>query len=812
MMRRPVYFIFLLIVVLVTACNPSKNLVDGQYWLAKNTVKVVDRKGNEFGNLQYTLRPVPNTKFLDVFPIKATRYVNHQPTVDSLGNVVKDTKYNKRMREAGEELVLLDTTQISYSLEQLQIATKNLGYFNARVWHEIEYKNPNKLHPRRHKADVNYFVEANEPYYIRDIHYDIDIFEYKRIILKDTVNTLLKRDERYSADNLLNERTRIVNNIRDHGYYYVSNDIVSFEIDTLNSAEKRNKKGYRTLSIKVLVNFSRITDKEIRDKHAYKYYFGNVVVYPNYNPLYDYENQGLKTKYHRRKDETNYLFVTVNRDSIPKRAKDKPIPDIRYRILIDNILTKQGELYSQNLISRSRKKLNDLKNFSYIDISILENTAKRDTVQKTGYLNTVYRLTRNKLHSLAGEFDARSDRTSLSLTYSNKNLFRSAEYFNINIYGALGFRLRLNRQEGEKAFQLESREVGGEVSMDFRRLLFFRRTQKIEAVNYGTSLKLGAHYQYNNLYERGLYNFAWIYNLAHNEKLSHTITPIDLSVINISTHGDEFQEVIKWYSKDFQEKYKDNILLSFKYRLTYVYPAKDKRNSLIIRLKLESSGMLISAINTLAKAPRNEDGCFTLWGSRYGNYESAELDLRYTYNINPKNSVATRFNLGIAVPLWNSTTLPFEKSFYLGGANSMRAWDYRTLGPGSYYNTNEKVVNDVRVGDIKLEMNLEYRGTLYKFIKYGVFVDAGNIWLTRKDADMPNADFQLNRFYKEIAISAGVGLRFDFNFFIIRLDAAVPIYDPSSRPGSHWLRFIKVNGDEKLNKSVNIIFGIGHAF
>lgn len=811
-MRRFFYSLLILIAFLLTACNPSKNLSDGQYWLVKNNVKVVDRKGNEFGDLQYTLRPLPNTKFLDVFPNKAMRYVNHQPKVDSLGNVIKDTKFNKRMRESGEELVLLDTSQISYSIEQLKIATKNLGYFNARVWHEIKYKDPDKFHPKRHKAEVNYYVEANTPYYIRDIKYNIDIFEYKRIILKDTVNTLLKRGVRYEAENLLNERTRIVNNIRDNGYYHVSNDIVSFEIDTLDADSYRDKKGNKTLVINVLVNFSKISDKTIRAQHAYKYYFNNVVVYPNYNPQYDYSALGKTTKYHRKKDETNYFFITPNYDSIPKNAKDKPIPDIRYRILADNILTKQGELFSQNLVSRSRKKLNDLKNFSYIDIALVENTAKLDTVQKIGYLNTVYQLTRNKLHSLSGEFDARSDRTSLSLTYSNKNLFRSAEFFNINIYGALGFRLRLNRQEGEKAFQLESQEAGGEVSMDFRRLLFFRRTQKIEAVNYGTSIKLGVHYQHNDLYERGLYNFAWVYTLAHNSQVTHTITPIDLSVINITTNGEEFQRVIRWYSKDFQEKYKDNILLSFKYGLTYVHPAKDKRNSLIIRMKLESSGMLISTINSIAKVPKNEDGHFTVFGSNYGNYELAELDMRYTRTINKKNSFAGRFNFGIGIPLWNATTLPFEKSFFLGGSNSMRAWDYRTLGPGSYYNNKETVVNDVRVGDIKLELNLEYRGTLYKFIKYGVFVDAGNIWLTHKDDEMPNAEFQFNRFYKEIALGAGVGLRFDFSFFIIRLDAALPIYDPSSAPGNHWVHVVNENGHNKLNKSVNIIFGIGHAF
>lgn len=812
MQKNSYYLLCLIIVALLSACNPSKHLKDNEYMLVKNTVKVVDNKSLEFDDLYYTVRPIPNKKFLDVFPIKTSIYVNHLPKTDSLGNVVKDTRFNRWMRGMGEEPVLLDTTMIQYSIEQISIAMRNMGHFNADTWYSIKYKTPNKFHPKRHKAEVTYFVKANDAFYIRDIDYSIDIFEYKRIILKDTVNSLLKKGNKYNAETLLSERERIVNNIRDNGYYYVSNDIVSFEIDTLNTNDNIDNKGNKTLKINVLVNFSKINNPEIQNKYAYKFYFNNVSIYPNYEPLYDYSNnRGLRYIYHRKNDSTNYYILTENEELYPKDKKNKSIPDIRPRILTDNILTKKSLPYSQQLLTRSRKKLSDLKNFNYIDIVVQENESKRDTVNKIGYLNTTYRLSRNKLHSLAVELEARSDKGSLSLTYSNKNLFRSAEYFNINVYGSAGFRSKVN-DNNKFILYSESVEAGCELSMDFRRLLFFRKTQKIEAVLYGTSLRLGAHYQHNSLYERGLYNLALVYNLAHDYKLTHTITPIDLSIINIASTGDKFQEVMALYSKDFQEKYKDNFLLSFKYGLSYVHPTKDKRNSFTIRLKLESSGMFLTGLNALIRAPKNEIGQYTIFGSDYGNYELSEIDLRYSYSINKNNSIATRFNFGIGVPLLNATTLPFEKSFFMGGANSMRAWEYRTLGPGSYYNTKEDVYSDIRTGDMKLEINFEYRGTLYKFIKYGIFVDAGNIWLTHKDENMENADFKFNRFYKEIGLGAGVGLRFDFNFFIIRVDAALPIYDPSRSPDNRFLKIIQENGKQKLNKTVNIIFGIGHAF
>ena len=190
-MRRTFHLLLLIAFVLVMAgCNPSKHLKDNEYLLTKNTVKVEDKKGIEFDNLIYTVRPITNKKFLDVFPIKASRYVNHLPKTDSLGNVIKDTKWMKRMRDSGEEPVLLDTNLISYSLNQIQIAMKKLGYFDAESYATIKYKNPNKLHPKRHKAEVTYHVTAHDPFYIRDVRYSIDIFEYKRIILKDTANRL----------------------------------------------------------------------------------------------------------------------------------------------------------------------------------------------------------------------------------------------------------------------------------------------------------------------------------------------------------------------------------------------------------------------------------------------------------------------------------------------------------------------------------------------------------------------------------------------------------------------------------------------
>ena len=210
--------------------------------------------------------------------------------------------------------------------------------------------------------------------------------------------------------------------------------------------------------------------------------------------------------------------------------------------------------------------------------------------------------------------------------------------------------------------------------------------------------------------------------------------------------------------------------------------------------------MFITGINALANKISGNDKEWSFFGLKYANFELAELDLRFKHKINKNNAVAMRFDLGVGVPMFNSGTLPFERSFFLGNANSMRAWEYRSLGPGSYYSKDRKE----RSGDIKIEVNLEYRGPIYKFIKFGIFADAGNVWLTKKNEEMPNAEFNFTRFYKEIALGVGAGLRLDFNFFLIRFDVGMPIYDPNELEGERWIGQIK--------KMPTLKFAIGHAF
>jgi outer membrane protein assembly factor BamA len=263
---------------------------------------------------------------------------------------------------------------------------------------------------------------------------------------------------------------------------------------------------------------------------------------------------------------------------------------------------------------------------------------------------------------------------------------------------------------------------------------------------------------------------------------------------------------IATYPESYQRKFDKYFLPSSKYMLNYNLFDKNLFPVLNINFSFETVGLLLYSIN--AAADKN-----TIWkvmnNFNYGTYEKFDFNLTYMKVIDKNNAFVTRFILGMAIPFKKGMVIPFERSFYVGGANSMRGWTFRQLGPGGYHSESEQYME--RVGDMKMELNLEYRGTIYKAFKYGVFTDIGNVWLMSKYEEMPNAEFRFNTFYKQIAFCVGAGLRLDFNFFLIRLDYGLPIYDPSKPKNNYWINknWFK---NEWWSGTQGIQFGIGYAF
>lgn len=791
-------FLLIILPFLITACSSTRKLQEHEYMLTKNSIVVKDKKSDEFDNLQYLIRPVTNRKFL---------FTNLRTVVYGWDAKVKKNGTTKEpwlKRKIGEPPVLLDSSQIDYSVGQLQLQLRKMGYFSPEISTDIVHRKSDYK-----KVNVNYTITVHKPHYVREIHYDIALPEFRRIILLDTANSLLKTGMQYNENRIIEERNRIANLIRDNGYYYVNNHIVTIEVDTINSAEHRNKNGYKTLSLTIIVNLDYIQNANLKERMLYKYQFDKVYIHTNYD-LSTTEGLPLDTirfiSIRDKSDSTIYYFITQKSDK--KKWENRIYRDFKYRTITDNIFTKKGENYSQNAYNKSYNRLRGLNNFSIINIEFTENLYLLDTMQKIGVLNANYKLTRSKLHSTAIEGSARSDKFNLAFSYSNKNLFKGAEQFTINLYGGYYYYNLFSNSETRKA-NSESRyyDIGLNASLSFPRLLFLKNVQKSDAIKYSTLMRAGINY--NAKLSRLKINISWAYNWTPNNHISHSI-----ALLNINTYDTTRRvSALSDYPQGYKHRFDKTIDFAPAYFLNYAAPFKNSNHNLRMSLNLQSSGFLIFALNEAFRGKR--DWMFpNSNGYNYNTYVSGMLSLRYYYTINRKNSIATRLNLGVAVPYdfdhrSSNNYLPFENGFSVGGANSIRGWGYRLLGPGTYGTTNYLE----RTGDVLIEMNLEYRGSIWKAFKYGIFVDAGNIWLIGDDEGLTGGSFEINTFYKQFAVSAGVGLRLDFNFFLIRIDYGLPLANPGLPEGKRIIRsewFKKDSGYWDFWQGFQI--AIGHAF
>lgn len=800
-MKKERLFILLLfasILGLLSSCSSTKPLTEGQYMLVRNNVEVVDEKDPDFDGLKSYVRPIPNKKFMDIFSLKTMCYSAGQPTFDKDGNL-KDSKFRKMLRERlGEKPVLLDSTEIESSLEQLGTVMSQLGYFDADMSYEVKCR---KTNPK--KVKVDYFITAHEPYRISSIEYDIDIPEYRRIVVVHQGESLLEEGMQYNEEAINDEFTRIINLLRDEGYYYVEKSIIRGEVAYDMPADS-TQEDPKTVSLTILM---KLPTGENASRYLYKYYFNNVYVQTNFDPNAP-SDQVYDTVYFKnaknKRDLTRYAFVTPHYDDL-----DEPIKDFHYRTIANAIYTQTGESYSQVAKRRSSQAFNQLDNFSYFNIAYVENENMLDTVNKVGFLDAVYKLTRKKVHSVGGQIDLRNDKSSLSFTYTNRNIFKGAERLTINLSGGYFYYSLSNLFHNNKTFAYP--EFGINASLDFPKLFLFNNHQKRDAVKYSTSLNFGVNY--SGLYRRLMYNTNITYNWSPSYYMNHSLSPIDISTIN--NNDKRYTNILNYndYPESYQNKFNKYFMLSLKYNFNYLVPfALEQRNhNMRLSVNFESSGLFLKGLNALF-APDHRwvlsRNSLDSTGYNYTTFEKLEFTWNYTYKINSNNSIAMHVNAGAIVPLDKESFVPYERGFYVGTSNSMRGWGYRGLGPGSYEHGRDSLFT----GDVKFELNLEYRGTLYRTFKFGLFADIGNIWLSKKYDDMPGADFDFTRFYKEFALDVGFGLRLDFDFFVIRLDYAVPVYDPTRTSCGRWLNARWLDNPRSMRILDGLKVAIGYAF
>ncbi len=765
--------------LLFSACMPARRIPEGQYLLNRNRL-VVEDAGVDAHELRNYYRQSPNRRILGLYRLQLNVYqLADRGEENRLKRWIKNT--------IGEPPVIFDPALADHTSRQLGLYLQNKGYFNAEVDYDVTL--------RGKRAVVTYTVQGNKPYTIRNVDYSIQDNHLARYVYADTVASLISRGNRYDADVLHQERQRLTRHLKDQGFFNFSRDYIFFQVDSTFSQHQ--------VDLELIINSPRERHARhpdsIRVRPHKKYLINEVFISPE-NARTSPGQPFADTTLFRAADDKDVVFTFLH---------DSPM-QIRPKTIAGNIFIEPGELYSINRVEQTHYALAGLRNYRFVNLQFRETEDPPKTRNDTiGLLDVMVELTRSPSNAFTVEAEGLNTGGNLGVAsnflYQNRNVFRGAEIFNLRFKGALEVS---GESADEQIFQrlpFNTMELGTDISIDVPKLLLPSRLQTIsQTARPKTTIQTGINYRQRPDYTRYILNVSYGFRWNPDNRRQHQFTPFEISSIKIFNDS-ILQSRIPDANPLILSRYRDHLIGGMKYDYTYSTQHFDRKTDFFyFRSNLESSGNLMYLAANRFGLSRNEDNNYTIRDIPFAQYIKADADFRYYRVYDEKNTLVFRLMGGIGVPYGNLEVMPFIKSYYGGGANSVRAWSIYNLGPGGYQEPD--ALRFDKYGDIKLEANLEYRFPVYRYWHGALFVDAGNVWFLEKNDQFPRGNFAVNRFYREVAIGAGAGVRLDFNFFLVRLDAAFPLRNPAMPSGERWME-----GWPGFNQW-NFNLGIGYPF
>ena len=465
---------------------------------------------------------------------------------------------------------------------------------------------------------------------------------------------------------------------------------------------------------------------------------------------------------------------------------------IRPRVITHNIMFEPGNYYHIGHVEQTYANLTRLRNFRAINIQFSETRGTdRQAADSLAGLVAKVQFARQPANSFTIETEGLNTAGKLgvagNLVFMNRNLFKGAEIINLRLTGALEASGERSYDEVIQRLPFNTLELGAELGIDVPKLLFPIAMERLSRQSRPKStISTGINYRQRPDYTRYILNFNYGFEWTHNLQSRHTLTPFELSSIKL-TNDSLLQARLPEDNLLIASRFRDHLIMGTRY--SYVFSSQEpgkEADFIYLRTQFELAGNLLSLASRLIDAPKDHNQSYRLMGIPFAQFAKIEADYRYYRVFNANASLVMRLMGGAGLAYGNTRVLPFIRSFYGGGANGLRAWPIYNLGPGSYQGEREMLFD--RYGDIKLETNIEYRFAIYRFWHAGIFLDAGNVWFMRDNPDFPGGVFRFDRFVSDLAAGTGLGLRLDFNFFVVRVDAAFPLRDPSLPANEKWIR------------------------
>ncbi len=743
----------LLLVLLLSACNSTKYVPEGDLLYTGGSVKVEDsllskkeRKGLQ-NVMEDMLRPKPNKKFLGLRPKLFFYNLVSEPKKD------KGFKYWLKYK-VGEPPVLFSKVDLDYNADILSNYSENIGYFKTRVESDSTR--------RKDKASAEFIVKPGKQFKIKSVTFPQDATVLDSSIRKLQRRTLLKVGNTYNLETIKLERQRIDVRLKEKGFYFFSDNDLLVQVD---STVGKNE-------VDLILKIKEETVAEAKEPFK----INNIFVYPNFT-----------------------ISDTLNSDAIKlKSYKDYTIidPDNTFdsRVFDRTLYFDKEDLYNRTNHNLSLNRLVNLGTFKFV-----KNSFK--VADTTGnYLDAYYYLTQLPKKSFRVELLGKTNSanytgTELNFNWSNRNTFKGAELLSISTFGGLEFQMA-GQNNGFNVYRF-----GSEISLVWPRFIAPFKLKSSSGFVPKTKALIGYEFQQRSkLYSlntfRGSFGYIWKENIRKEHELKVTeityASPMHITSLYESqiAQNDALAKVIE-----------KQLIFGPSYSYTYTNTMEKRRkNTIYFKGDFETTGTtagLIFGNNAKKEAPKE------ILGVPFSQYVKLQAEFRYYHKLNQNSEIASRIIAGGAFAYGNATTIPFIKQFFIGGTNSIRAFRARSIGPGSSEpDTNSAFLPD-QSGDIKLEFSTEYRAKIYSIVHGAVFLDAGNIW-TRNDPD-ESKNFS-KKFFEEIAVGAGFGLRFDLSILVLRTDFALPLRLPYGNVSDRWIL-------EKMNlKSGVFNLAIGYPF
>lgn len=766
--------VVVMVLVGLFSCSSTKHVPQGKLLLDKVKINVTDpHRDVETNQLANYLRQNANHRVLGGLKLQLAFY--------NISGKDSTKWFNRWIQRVGTPPVIYDSTLTEASAEQLHTALSNRGFMNNTVTYRVDADSVKR------KASVNYDITLGEPYYIRSIDYDIPDESLREIILADTSRFNVHSGDLLNFNHLDEWRQGITESLRNHGYYAFNKEYITFIADT--AADSR------------AVDLTLNSRDPYRNDHMPYYtehepfYVRDVVYVTDYDPVAMHD--GL------------WGADTVTMSSGVKVIEGSE-RYLRPDVLDECNHIEPGQLYNAEAITRTYRALGRLNILKQINIDV-RPLGKVDGVLM---VDTYVLLQPDKSQTVSVSLEGTNSEGDLGfgvgLDYEHRNIFKGAEVLSAkakvsyeSISGNIGGLINNNYSE-----------YSTELGIRFPKFMapFLKRSfkRKIQA---STLFTVNFDYQARPEYTRVIAGGGWRYQWTErSRRMSHTLTLLDLSVISVPKFNDEFFDRIT--NPLLRYSYQDHLIMRMGYNfyrtnkaeMNVLQMGRFQRDVFTIRANAEMAGNVLYGLSHLTKQKADADGSYKALGIRYSQYFKADADYSMTHYFDNRQSIAFHVGAGVAVPYGNSDVLPFEKRFYSGGANSVRGWGVRTLGPGSY-NSNNSLSNFIyQCGDICFDVNLEYRAKLFWVVELGLFLDAGNIWTIKDYEDQPGGVFKFNKFYEQIAAAYGAGIRLDFKYFLVRVDMGIKAHNPASGQ-EHWpLLHPRFKRDSEFHFSVGYPF------